>query len=116
MQFGRPVARFQAVRHRLVETLVAIEALEAALAAAHDEPCVATAELAKAIAGRASGVVVKHCQQVLAGIGFTTEHPFHRHVKRVLLLEGLLGSADRIVLDVGRRLLAERRVPTLIEL
>ena len=53
---------------------------------------------------------------MLAGIGFTTEHPFHRHVKRVLLLEGVLGSADRIVLDVGRRLLAERRVPTLIEL
>ena len=115
-QFGRPVARFQAVRHRLAETLVAIEALEAALAAAHDEPCAATAELAKAIAGRASGVVVKHCQQVLAGIGFTTEHPFHRDVKRVLLLEGVLGSADRIVLDVGRRLLVERRVPTLIEL
>lgn len=115
-QFGRPVARFQAVRHRLAETLVAIEALEAALAVAHDEPCAATAELAKAIAGRASGVVVKHCQQVLAGIGFTTEHPFHRDVKRVLLLDGLLGSADRIVLDVGRRLLAERRVQTLIEL
>jgi hypothetical protein len=115
-QFGRPVARFQAVRHRLAETLVAIEALEAALAAAHDEPCAATAELAKAVAGRASGAVVKHCQQVLAGVGFTTEHPFHRHAKRVLLLEGVLGSADRIVLDVGRRLLAERRVPTLIEL
>lgn len=26
------------------------------------------------------------------------------------------GSADEIVLDVGRRLLATRRVPTLIEL
>lgn len=115
-QFGRPVARFQAVRHRLAEALVAVEALEAALGAAHDEPCPATAELAKAIAGRASATVVKHCQQVLAGIGFTTEHAFHRHAKRVVLLEGLLGSADRIVLDVGRRLLAERRVPTLVEL
>ena len=57
-----------------------------------------------------------HCQQVLAGIGFTTEHPFHRFLKRTLLLEGLFGSADEIVLDVGRRLIAERRVPTLIEL
>lgn len=115
-QFGRPVARFQAVRHRLAEALVAVEALEAALGAAHDEPCSPTAELAKAIAGRASATVVKHCQQVLAGIGFTTEHAFHRHAKRVLVLDGLLGSADRIVLDVGRRLVAERRVPALIEL
>jgi alkylation response protein AidB-like acyl-CoA dehydrogenase len=53
---------------------------------------------------------------VLAGIGFTTEHAFHRFLKRVLALEGIFGSADAIVLDVGRRLLAERRVPTLIEL
>ena len=30
--------------------------------------------------------------------------------------EGLFGSGDDIVLDVGRRLLATRHVPTLIEL
>jgi alkylation response protein AidB-like acyl-CoA dehydrogenase len=53
---------------------------------------------------------------VLAGIGFTTEHPFQRYLKRTLALEGLLGSADAIARDVGRRLLAERRAPTLIEL
>jgi hypothetical protein len=115
-QFGRPVARFQAVRHRLAESLVAIEGLDAALGAARDQPDPATAALAKAIAGRAAQTVSRHCQQVLAGVGFTTEHAFHRFAKRVLLLDGLLGSADRIVLDVGRRLVAERRVPTLIEL
>lgn len=60
--------------------------------------------------------MAKHCQQVLAGIGSATEHPFHRFLKRVLALEGLFGSADEIVLDVGRRLLAERHVLTLIEL
>jgi len=43
-------------------------------------------------------------------------HPFHRFLKRTIALEGIFGSADAIVLDVGRRLLAERRVPTLIEL
>jgi hypothetical protein len=48
--------------------------------------------------------------------GFTTEHAFHRTLKRTMALEGLLGSADAIVLDVGRRLLAEREVSTLIEL
>ncbi len=116
MQFGRPIARFQAVRHRLAEALVAIEALEAALGAARDEPRPETAALAKAIAGRTAHTVARHCQQVLAGIGFTTEHRFHRFLKRTLALEGLFGSADRIVLDLGRRLLAERRVPTLIEL
>jgi hypothetical protein len=115
-QFGRPIARFQAVRHRLAEVLVAVEALEAALAAARDEPIPETAALAKVVAGRTAQTVARHCQQVLAGIGFTTEHRFHRFLKRTMVLEGLLGSADAIVLDVGRRLLAARQVPTLIEL
>ena len=116
VQFGRPIARFQAVRHRLAEALVAVEALDATLAAAADEPGPVTAALAKSTAGRTAGIVAAHCQQVLAGIGFTTDHPFHRYLKRNLALEGVFGSADAITLDVGRALLATRRVPTLIEL
>jgi Acyl-CoA dehydrogenase, C-terminal domain len=116
VQFGRPIARFQAVRHRLADALVAVESLEAALTAAREEPGPDTAALAKAVAGRTAHSVARHCQQVLAGIGFTMEHPFHRFLKRALALEGLFGSADAIVLDFGRRLLSERRVPTLIEL
>ena len=38
VQFGRPIASFQAVRHRLADALVAVEALEATLNAAADEP------------------------------------------------------------------------------
>jgi len=116
VQFGRPIAQFQAVRHRLADALVAVEALEATLTAAREEPNPDTAALAKAVAGRTVRTVAAHCQQVLAGIGFTTEHPFHRFLKRTMALEGLFGSADEIVLDVGRQLLAARRVPTLIEL
>ncbi|HZP30464.1 MAG TPA: acyl-CoA dehydrogenase family protein [Acidimicrobiia bacterium] len=115
-QFGRPVARFQAVRHRLAEALVAVEALDAAVAAAWDEPGPVTAALAKAVAGRTARTVAAHCQQVLAGIGFTTEHPFHRYLKRTIALDGLLGSTDAIVADLGRLLIATRTVPTLVEL
>ena len=116
VQFGRPVAKFQAVRHRLADALVAIEALEATLTAAWDEPGPMTAALAKASAGRTARTVGAHCQQVLAGIGFTTDHPFHRFLKRTMALEGLFGSTDAIVVDLGRQLLAARTVPTLIEL
>ena len=116
VQFGRPVARFQAVRHRLAEALVAIEALDATLTAAWDEPGPMTAALAKATAGRTARAVATHCQQVLAGIGFTTDHPFHRFLKRTMALEGLFGSTDRIVADLGHQLLGARAVPTLIEL
>jgi hypothetical protein len=116
VQFGRPIARFQAVRHRLAEALVAIESLDAALVAAWDEPNQMTAALAKAIAGRAATTVAAQCQQVLAGIGFTTEHSFHRFFKRTLALEGLFGAGDDIVTALGRELIAQRYVPTLIEL
>jgi alkylation response protein AidB-like acyl-CoA dehydrogenase len=115
-QFGRPIARFQAVRHRLADALVAVESLEATLVAAREEPNPETAALAKAMAGRAARTVSAHCQQVLAGVGFTTDHEFHHFLKRTMVLEGLFGSADAILLDVGRSLLAARRVPTLIEL
>lgn len=115
-QFDRPVARFQAVRHRLAEALVAIEALDATLGAAADVPTPETAALAKAVAGRSARTVAAHSQQVLAGIGFTTDHPFHRYLKRTMVLDGLLGRADDIVVDLGHRLLRSRSVPTLVEL
>ncbi len=116
VQFDRPVARFQAVRHRLADALVAIETLDASVGASWDEPGPDTAALAKAIAGRTSRTVAAHCQQVLAGVGFTTEHPFHRYLKRTMALEGLFGSADAITRAIGQHLLQTRRVPTLIEL
>jgi hypothetical protein len=116
VQFGSPIARFQAVRHRLADALVAVEALDAGLTAAAGEPGSMTAALAKALAGRTARTVSSHCQQVLAGIGFTTDHPFHRFLKRTMTLDGLFGSADEITLELGRQLLAIRRVPTLIEL
>jgi hypothetical protein len=116
VQFGRPIGSFQAVRHRLADALVAVEALDATLEAASGGADPTTAALAKATAGRTLRTVATHCQQVLAGIGFTTDHPFHRYVKRAMVLEGLFGSADGIAIDLGCQLLANRRVPTLIEL
>lgn len=116
VQFGRSIARFQAVRHRLAEALVAIEALDATLAAAADTPGPGTAQLAKAVAGRTARAVAAHCQQVLAGIGFTTDHPFHRYLKRTIVLDGVFGSSDDLVRAIGSGLLAARVVPTLIEL
>ena len=83
VQFGKPIASFQAVRHRLAETLVAIEGAEATLSLPGDDNPDLTALLAKAAAGKAALTAARHCQQVLGGIGFTAEHDLHHHVKRV---------------------------------
>ena len=78
---GEPIAWFQAVRHRLAETLVAIEGAEATLSLPGADNPDLTALLAKAAAGKAALTAAKHCQQVLGGIGFTAEHDLHHHVE-----------------------------------
>ncbi|NVN48678.1 acyl-CoA dehydrogenase family protein [Mycolicibacterium hippocampi] len=113
VQFGRPIASFQAVRHRLAETLVAIEGAEATLTLPGDDNPDLTSLLAKAAAGKAALTAAKHCQQVLGGIGFTEEHGLHHHVKRVLVLDGLLGSSKELTRRAGAGLRARGSAPRL---
>ena len=116
IQFGRPIAQFQAVRHKLAESLVAIEAADGALAAAWEDPSPTASAIAKAIAGRSARTVARHAQQVLAGIGFTTEHPLHLYVRRVLVLDRLLGGAGALTRELGDDLLASRSLPAMLPL
>ncbi|MGX9882893.1 acyl-CoA dehydrogenase family protein [Streptomyces sp. NPDC002276] len=113
VQFGRPLASFQAVRHRLAETLVALDGAEATLVAATDDP---GALLAKAAAGQAALTAARHCQQVLGGIGFTAEHDLHRHVRRAMVLDGLLGSARELTREAGALLRTGGSAPRLVHL
>jgi hypothetical protein len=115
-QFGRPVASFQAIRHRLAETLVAIEGAEGTLVAAAAEPDDLSFLLAKAAAGQAALTAARHCQQVLGGIGFTAEHELHRHVKRALVLDAMLGSARELTREAGATLRAKGFAPRLVQL
>jgi hypothetical protein len=116
IQFGQPIARFQAVRHRLAETLVAIETASAVLDAAWLDPSPVTAAMAKATAGRGARAVARHCQQVLAGIGFTTEHDLQRYVRRILVLDELFGSHAILTEQLGEELLTTRTLPRLLPL
>lgn len=113
VQFGRPVASFQAIRHRLAEALVAVEGAEATLSGVDDE---LSSLLAKAAAGHAALTTARHCQQTLGGIGFTAEHEFHRHVRRALILDGLLGSSRELTREAGGELRRRRSAPRLVDL
>jgi alkylation response protein AidB-like acyl-CoA dehydrogenase len=116
VQFDRPIAGFQAVRHRLADSLVAVEAADAAAHAAGDDGSPLAAALAKAVAGRNARLVARHAQQVLAGIGFTTEHSLHLFVRRALVLDSLLGDARMLASSLGADLLRDRRLPALLPL
>ncbi|MFN2539858.1 MAG: acyl-CoA dehydrogenase family protein, partial [Mycobacteriales bacterium] len=115
-QFGRPIAAFQAIRHRLADALVALQAAHDLIAAAWEDGLAMSAAMAKALAGRSARTAARHCQQVLAGIGFTIEHRLHLYVRRVLLLDQLLGSSRTLTKQLGEELLASRTLPPLLPL
>lgn len=115
-QFGRPIAGFQAVRHRLADALIAIETAVAMLEDAWDDGGAEFAAVAKAVAGRSAKTTARHCQQVLAGIGFTAEHPFHLYFKRILVLDQLLGSSKSLTRDLGAEILRTNQLPRLLPL
>jgi hypothetical protein len=111
IQFGRPIGSFQAVRHRLAETLVALDAAAALLNAVWDEPSPQSAAMAKGLAGRSARTAARHCQQVLAGIGFTVEHPFHRYFFRTAVNDQLLGAGSALTRQLGADVLASGTFP-----
>jgi hypothetical protein len=117
VQFGRPIGSFQAVRNRLADAHVARQGAAVALAAAWDaDDAVLAGLLAKSLAGRAARIAATQCQQVLAGIGFTAEHPFHRFLARALVLDSVLGSAAELPAVIGARLISAGTIPRLVDL
>jgi acyl-CoA dehydrogenase len=99
-QFDRPIGSFQAVKHRLADLLVELEAARSA--AAYAVACVATGSPDRPVAASAAAVVCSaafgHATaeyvQLHGGIGFTWEHPAHRYVRRARAGEVLLGDQE----------------------
>ncbi|GGZ95998.1 putative acyl-CoA dehydrogenase FadE [Streptomyces subrutilus] len=99
-QFGRPIGRFQGVKHLCADMLVRLEqarALAWDAANSADEP----AEVRSLVAALAAGTALdaayscaKDCIQVLGGIGFTWEHDAHLYLRRALVARQLLGPGD----------------------
>ena len=116
VQFGRPVASFQAIRHKLAESLVQIKGAESVAQGCLHDPDPLLAALAKSLAGQAALTTATHAQQVLAGIGFTAEHQFHRWMKRTLVIDTLFGSARSLPTEIGNKLLSQGSAPRLIQL
>ncbi|KQV73789.1 hypothetical protein ASC61_01470 [Aeromicrobium sp. Root344] len=98
-QFGRAIASFQAIKHRLADLLVDLERARSAsrYAAAIFDVDPAEAVLpARIAAAVCQDVVIRAAHesvQLHGGIGFTWEHTAHRYVRRALGDEGLFGSS-----------------------
>jgi alkylation response protein AidB-like acyl-CoA dehydrogenase len=98
-QFGRPVGSFQAVKHRCVDMLVAVESARslvyyAAWAVAEDAPEARQAvAMAKAFCSEAIVRVTSDAIQLHGGIGFTWEHDIHLFHRRALAQAATFGAA-----------------------
>ena len=101
-QFGRPLASFQALKHRSVNLLVALTPADYLLMHAVEETARGSsngrmyAALAKAAAADAFRFVADDCVQLHGGVGHTWEFDAHIFLKRSLLNEILAGQSNQL--------------------
>ena len=99
MQFGRPIASFQSMKHKQADMLIDVELAKSAAyyAAAAlddgDDDVAAVGSLAKAAASEACLQTAIHAIQIHGGIGFTWDNDTHLWFKRAKSSEVLLGDA-----------------------
>ncbi len=100
MQFGRPIASFQSMKHKQADMLLEVELAKSAAyyaAAALDDgdaDVAATASLAKACASDTYMQTAIHAVQIHGGIGFTWDNDTHLWFKRAKSSEVLFGDAS----------------------
>jgi len=119
-QFGRPLAMFQALKHRCADLKAQVEAaatlLDAGLARASGDdgrfeygPHAEAAGLAaKLLAASVYTAVTEESLQLHGGIGMTSEHECHLFLKRAMLDEHLGRGRDQYATALASARLADR--------
>ncbi|MFN3743228.1 MAG: acyl-CoA dehydrogenase family protein [Hyphomicrobiaceae bacterium] len=110
IQFGRPIARFQAIQHLMAElaaeaaaaSAAALLAVEAA-AARSDRFAIA---VAKARTGEAAGRVCAIAHEVFGAMGFTQEHTLHYATRRLWSWRNEFGAEVHWQSEIGRMIAA----------
>lgn len=98
--FGRPLASYQALKHRAADNKMWFEACRATTAGAiaavatrsDDAPLLVS--VAKAYVAERAPVILQDCVQMHGGIGVTWEHDLHLYLRRVTLYRAMYGSPD----------------------
>jgi acyl-CoA dehydrogenase len=110
-QFGRPIAKFQAIQHMLAEAAGHHAAATAAADFAADAwggPGFAfAAAVAKSRTGEAVGRVAEICHQVHGAMGFTQEHPLHYATRRLWSWRDEFGNESYWQDRIGRAVCRE---------
>jgi alkylation response protein AidB-like acyl-CoA dehydrogenase len=96
--FGRPLASYQALKHRLADMKMWLEASRAitdgavADVGARSPDAALTVSAAKSYLGEHSGTIAQDCVQLHGGIGVTWEHDLHMFLRRITLYRSMFGT------------------------
>ena len=85
IQFRRPLAMFQALKHRCADMKTLCEASEALLISVLGTDSAADVMAAKQMAASHYATVAEEALQLHGGIGMAVEHPCHLYLKRAML-------------------------------
>ncbi|BBZ13003.1 acyl-CoA dehydrogenase family protein [Mycobacterium branderi] len=98
--FGRPLASYQALKHRFADMKMWLEACRATTGAAvadiaaRSPEAGLSASIAKSYVGEMSPQIVQGCVQMHGGIGVTWEHDLHLYLRRVALYRSMFGTPE----------------------
>ena len=111
--FGRPIASFQSLKHRLADLWCAIELARSncyygAWALSNDDPELAVAAcLARISASDAFDEMARDMIQMHGGVGYTWEYDCHLFYRRSKLLSSILGTTswwkDKLVTRIEKK-------------
>ncbi len=108
--FGRPLASYQALKHRFADMLTWLEgghAISDAACVAIDGGSARADELvsaAKAFIGHYGGELVQDCVQMHGGIGVTFDHDLHLFLRRFTVNRALAGTPPEHLRRIGAML------------
>jgi acyl-CoA dehydrogenase len=111
-QFGRPIAKFQAVQHNLAMLAGEVAAASAAADAAAEacsgpEVNIAEVAIAKVRCGEAAGTGAAIAHQVHGAMGFTYEHSLHHATRRLWAWREEFGNEAVWAQRLGRMVAAQ---------
>lgn len=96
--FGRPLASYQAIKHRLADMKMWLEACRAVTdgavedVAARNPDAPLTVSAAKSYLGEHATTLAQECVQLHGGIGVTWEHDLHLFLRRITLYRSMFGT------------------------
>jgi alkylation response protein AidB-like acyl-CoA dehydrogenase len=98
--FGRPLASYQALKHRFADLKIWLEACRATTHAAVTQVAKRSpgadiaVSIAKSYVGEHASGMVQDCIQLHGGIGVTWEHDLHLFLRRVTLYRSMFGTPE----------------------